>query len=89
MQMIYLATGIAFTITIIQFNYSVQNGLNTLQGSMCDHLQTLLSKLSTSGQLHLSTTGPPHADNSLLNVDKSYWNSASAKITGNFIRNAS
>ena len=50
-----------------------QNGLSALQGSMCDHLQAVLSKLSTSGRLHLSTTGPPHADNSLLNADKGYW----------------
>ena len=60
----------------------IQNGLNTLQGSMCDHLQRVLSTLNTSGRLHLSTTGPPHADNSLLNVDKSYWSSASAQTTG-------
>ena len=54
---------------------------------MCDHLQTVLSKLSTSGRLHLSTTGPPRADNSLLSVGESSWSSATTtQNTGNSMK---
>ncbi|CAI7990402.1 hypothetical protein GBAR_LOCUS477, partial [Geodia barretti] len=55
----------------------LQEGLKSLQGkSVCEHLQTVLPRLSSGGKIHFSTSGPPTPDNSLLN-NADFWGSAS------------
>ena len=57
-----------------------QNGLNSLQEkSVCDHLQTVLGPLASNGELHLSTSGPPQVDKSLLNANQDFWGTASVQ----------
>ncbi|CAI8031708.1 hypothetical protein GBAR_LOCUS17977, partial [Geodia barretti] len=54
-----------------------QEGLKSLQGkSVCEHLQTVLPRLSSGGKIHFSASGPPTPDNSLLN-NADFWGSAS------------
>ena len=63
-----------------------QDGLNSLQESMCDHLQTVLNPLAASGKLQLSTSGPLQADKSLLNADHSFWDTASVQQDAGILR---
>ena len=47
--------------------------------SVCEHLQTVLSPLASSGKLDLSTSGPSTTGKSLLNANLDFWGTALAQ----------